>query len=153
MWGIMPVHKSLAAFGRALKTEKRFKFTKRGNAFKIAAASAISAPIVIRTPVDTGLAKGSWRAGDKDDVVPTTIDKGGLATLSPMLAAIRRATPGQDIHIFNNIRYIGYLNHQRTPFPTRQQPPFWVNDSIVKALSQSQSFWDKTSKSFNFRVV
>lgn len=67
--------------------------------------------IVLRTPVDTGRARGNWQttivqpAGGQLDAV----DKQGDETITKGLAAIATLLPYQVVYIANNLEYIEFL--------------------------------------------
>lgn len=64
--------------------------------------------VVLRTPVDTGRARGAWLVGEGAAVedAPDTKDKTGAAAISAGTRAILAAEPYGAIHISNNLPYI-----------------------------------------------
>lgn len=84
-------------------------------------ALAVDQTVVMATPVDEGRARANWqvRAGiaATDVIPPYAPGKGGStsaqntqAALEQGKIAISSAQPGQEIHITNNLPYIGPLN-------------------------------------------
>jgi hypothetical protein len=67
--------------------------------------------VVQRTPVDTGRARGGWQVARSDNDVDTgQRDGSGASTVSAGLSIINRVTiPFGEIVIFNNVRYIVFL--------------------------------------------
>lgn len=85
--------------------------------------------VVLRTPVDTGRARGNWmvslgaaRGGESDN-----LDKGGAATISAGTAAIGASQPFQQIVIENNLPYIERLNDGHSG----QAPAGYVEDTLA----------------------
>lgn len=84
-------------------------------------ALAVDQTVVMATPVDEGRARSNWqvRAGiaPSEVIEPYAPGKGGStgaqntqAALDQGKIAISSAAPGQEIHITNNLPYIGPLN-------------------------------------------
>lgn len=72
--------------------------------------------VVLRTPVETGLARANWRVG-LDRPAAGTIDGAdpdGRATIARGAAAIARARPFQAIWIANNLSYVEQLENGRS---------------------------------------
>lgn len=67
--------------------------------------------IILKTPVDTGRARGNWQAGI--NTVPgdqlTTKDKSGASSISKVAAESSRAKVNDAIFVINNIPYIENL--------------------------------------------
>jgi len=65
--------------------------------------------IVLRTPVDTGRARGNWNvgAGSPDPRVnPVGFDRAGTATISRGQSVLQAAAPDQTLYITNSPPYI-----------------------------------------------
>ena len=64
--------------------------------------------VVLKTPVDTGRARGGWQASvetfNEDELGKE--DKSGSSTISSGSTAIAKVRLGQTIYIFNNVSYI-----------------------------------------------
>jgi len=70
--------------------------------------------IVLRTPVDTGRARGNWNigAGDPDrSINETGFDKAGAETINGGQALLQAAGPDQVLYITNSLPYILPLEH------------------------------------------
>lgn len=67
--------------------------------------------VVLKTPVDTGRARGGWQL--EIGVVPQTTtgveDKSGGATISVAASTLEAYTFGQIVYIVNNVQYVQYL--------------------------------------------
>lgn len=75
--------------------------------FKKVAFEALSR-IVVRTPVDTGRARGNWQVTINDPAQGEAgdVDRAGSATISKGSVVINQATTGDVIWITNNVPYI-----------------------------------------------
>lgn len=76
--------------------------------------------VVMRTPVDTGRARGNWQvtiARPSDSVIDAE-DKTGSDTISKGLSALSALPPYQVVWISNNVDYIEFLEEG-----TSQQSP------------------------------
>lgn len=100
-------------------------------------ALAVDQTVVMATPVDTGRARANWqvRAGiAPTEVIPPYVEgKGGStagqnvqAALDQGKIAISSAAPGQEIHITNNLPYIGALNNGHSA----QAPAGFVEQAV-----------------------
>lgn len=87
--------------------------------------------VVLRTPVDTGRARGNWQAHVGAPVGRETgrLDKGGSAAIADGAAAIAAQRGFQQIVIENNVPYIGRLNEGYSP----QAPEYYV-ESVLAGL-------------------
>lgn len=63
--------------------------------------------IVINSPVDTGLFKGSyrWTQGSQDRTIPTTLDKQGVQTINAAVSGIKQWDMSQIGYLQNNQPY------------------------------------------------
>jgi hypothetical protein len=100
-------------------------------------ALAVDQTVVMATPVDTGRARVNWQvqAGAMpSDVVPpyapgaggSTAAQNTQAALEQGKIAISGAQPGQEIHITNNLPYIGRLNEGHSA----QAPAGFVEQAV-----------------------
>lgn len=89
--------------------EAQALLSERSNqAVRMLALEALSR-IVLRTPVDTGRARGNWQAGagSPDATVnPVGFDKQGTATIARGAAILQAAEPDQTLYITNSLAYI-----------------------------------------------
>lgn len=67
--------------------------------------------IVMKTPVDTGRARGNWQVqiGEAPEDEIDRIDKAGSSTIAEGTAIVKEVFPYVIIHITNNVPYIIYL--------------------------------------------
>ena len=66
--------------------------------------------VVMRTPVDNGMARGGWQAGvNSHPFNPTTADPAGQETLTDIAAEARPAKMGDIVYLVNNIEYINMI--------------------------------------------
>ena len=79
-----------------------------GNKAIRALALEVVKRIVLRTPVDTGRARGNWNVGvgSPDSGYTDNVDEGGWQTISRGHAIIGGSGPGQIIYITNSLPYI-----------------------------------------------
>lgn len=92
-------------------------------------ALAINQAVVLATPVDTGRARANWQVGIGEPVEETTTetDPSGGATVSRNNQVIGQSTPGQDIHLSNNLDYIEALNNGSSS----QAPAGFVEEAVA----------------------
>ncbi len=91
--------------------------------------------IVMRTPVDTGRARGNWQIelGGPAQGTLEVIDKSGDGTILKEIAKLSDIPPFSLVHISNNLSYISYLEHdKRSP----QHPEGFLEISITE-----MAFW------------
>jgi hypothetical protein len=90
------------------------KLADRANrAVRMLALEALSR-IVLRTPVDTGRARGNWLVGVGDPVRgydPEGFDPAGTDTIQTGQAILNAAAPGEVLYITNSVPYIVPLEH------------------------------------------
>ena len=106
-------------------------------------ADGILVAVVTDTPVDTGQARSNWQVnlnspanGTRTAFVP---GKKGSTGLDNIIAAVEVGTNhidqyngGEEIHITNNLSYIGDLNDGTS----KQAPPGYVQDAILEAIGK-----------------
>lgn len=90
--------------------------------------------IVLKTPVDTGRARGNWQVelNGSGSGTTETVDPAGQATIANGFAAIGAAKPFGKITIYNNVQYIRRLEDGSS----RQAPQGMVKLSVEEVLSQ-----------------
>lgn len=126
----------LKSFARRMN---QLGLTVETNTSKIAkrTALAVDQTVVIATPVDTGRARANWQvqAGTATDhiidaYVPgkgaNTGAENAQAAMEQGKIAISAARPGQEIHITNNLPYIGALNDGHSA----QAPAGFVEEAV-----------------------
>lgn len=106
-------------------------------------ADGILVAVVTDTPVDTGKARSNWQvninspaSGTRTAFVP---GKKGSTGLDNIIAAVEVGTnhidqynDGEEIHITNNLSYIGDLNDGTS----KQAPPGYVQEAILEAIGK-----------------
>ena len=87
--------------------------------------------IVLRTPVDTGRARGNWQIeiGGPAQGTLEVVDKDGDPTISKEVAKLSDIPPFSLIHISNNLEYISYLEHDKR---SKQHPEGMVEISLTE---------------------
>lgn len=78
--------------------------------------------IILRTPVDTGLARGNWQLtiNSPTDAVLTRVDASGGSAISAGISKLANIPPFTTIYIQNNLDYI--LNLEHGPGMSTQAP-------------------------------
>ena len=121
---------NLAQFNAALAaSEKKIKgdFKK----FHQQVIAELFRRIVLRTPVDTGRARGNWQIelGGPAQGTLEVVDKSGDGTVLKEIAKLQDIPPFSLVHISNNLQYISYLEHdKRSP----QHPEGMVEISLTE---------------------
>lgn len=96
-------------------TKEQTSLVTRGLALRVLSG------VVLKTPVDTGRARGNWQTnvgrGTREEI--DVEDKGGNSTVAKGLAAIGKQKGFQQISLDNNVPYIGRLEDGSS----RQSPP------------------------------
>lgn len=89
--------------------------------------------IVLRTPVDTGRARGNWQTTISHPATGQleTVDKQGDDTINKGLAAIATLPPYQVVYIANNLEYIEFLEEGSS-----EQAPDGMVKMTVEELRQ-----------------
>lgn len=87
--------------------------------------------IVLRTPVNTGRARGNWQIEFGGPAVGTldVIDKIGDPTISRETVKLSDIAPFSLTHITNNLEYISYLEYDKR---SEQHPEGMVEISITE---------------------
>lgn len=69
--------------------------------------------VILKTPVDTGRARGNWTAsiGSPVSDVKQHTDKGGESTISQVIEKVDDIKLGDTIYLSNNLPYIGKLEY------------------------------------------
>ncbi len=85
---------------------------KQGRAVRKIALDAFS-EVILRTPVDTGRARGNWQASI--GTIPATrleqFDPGGAATIASTQGVVAGFEPGAVVYLANNLPYIERLEN------------------------------------------
>lgn len=104
-------------------------------------ALAVDQTVVLATPVDTGRARANWQvqAGvATSDIIEayspgkgaSTSTENTRAALEQGKIAVSAAQPGQEIHITNNLAYIGALNDGHSA----QAPAGFVEEAVAAGV-------------------
>lgn len=105
------------------------------NAEMIRTAILAQQVIILSTPVDTGRARANWIADVGTGFTGTTqgTDRSGDTRIQKNAEIIRRRVAGSraDIHISNNLPYIGALNAGSSA----QAPAMFVEQGIAAAVA------------------
>lgn len=104
----------LRGFGRKIQLTGR-AVEENANKLKRQVAVAVDAAVVLATPVDTGRARSNWQVElnrPAGGTVPPLAAGAGAAqaSIAKAKARIEQAQQGNEIHITNNLPYIGRLN-------------------------------------------
>jgi len=88
------------------------RIEKNVNRLAVRTMGAIIQTVTVATPVDTGRARGNWQASLGTGISTTSprTDKSGAATIAQGISRIAARRAGQDIHLTNNLPYIGRLD-------------------------------------------
>lgn len=114
------------------------KFSKKaeGNMDRVAKKIAITAfrRVILRTPVDTGRARGNWFCGN--NIIPTqtdnsAIDKSGSKAISDMTNIVTSSEIGVVLTLANNLPYIRKLEYGHS-----KQAPQGMVRLTVEELNQ-----------------
>jgi hypothetical protein len=99
------------SFGKDLD-DFTVKSIKKASRVKRAAAIEILNGVVMKTPVDTGRARGNWQASVNTPIVrdDEANDKAGNLTVSNGSYLIRRSKLENRIYLSNNVEYVPFLN-------------------------------------------
>lgn len=109
-------------------------------------ALAVDQTVVTATPVDTGRARANWQvqAGSAPEGVidayvagegGNTVAQNTQAALEQGKIAIQAAAPGQEVHITNNLPYIGKLNDGHSA----QAPAGFVEEAVLNGIKTIRS--------------
>jgi hypothetical protein len=117
------------------------------NATKLVRRVALSADaqVVLSTPVDEGRARSNWQVqlnapagGTREAYSPgkdgSTSGPNAQAAIDQVKAVIAAAKPGDEIHITNNLPYIGRLNEGWSA----QAPANFVEEAVHAGVAQVQ---------------
>jgi hypothetical protein len=119
------------------QTEKRINATVRWLCLEI------SRRVILKTPVDTGRARGSWTpAMNAMATGGGQIDKSGGATLGAVSGVVAGYKPGDTFYLMSNLPYIGVLEYGQYP-----DPP--ARGSWVKKAGKKGSWVVKSSGGFS----
>ena len=82
--------------------------------------------VVLKTPVDTGRARGHWGVGVNSITYGAGLDKDGGGTIARATATMQGARAGDRIYIANNLPYIVRLEYGHS----KQAPAGMVRTTI-----------------------
>ena len=82
--------------------------------------------IVLKTPVDTGRARGHWGVGINSITYGSGLDKSGSAPIAEATVRLQGATAGDTVYIANNVPYIVRLEYGHS----KQAPGGMVRTTI-----------------------
>ena len=82
--------------------------------------------VVLKTPVDTGRARGHWGVGINSVTYGAGLDKGGGGTIAKATGVLTGAKAGDRIYIANNLPYIVRLEYGHS----KQAPSGMVRTTI-----------------------
>lgn len=90
--------------------------------------------VIMRTPVDTGRARGNWQATINNPASGTlnTQDQGGQSTLAEAMP-MTEAAPGNVYYLTNNLPYVG----PRLEYGWSDQAPQGIVRITLRELNQS----------------
>lgn len=102
-----------------------------------ARAKQVHAAVTKDTPIDTGKARINWRAslnvpGTRIVNAPSNPASAVGEAIARAARVIDRSKPGQAIHIFNNVPYIGRLNNGSST----QAPAGFIERAMAIAASR-----------------
>lgn len=121
----------LKSFGKRIRVTGRV-VEENGNLLKRKVATAVDASLVLSTPVDTGRARSNWQpelnkpAEGESDPMPAS------EALARAEAVIQAAQPDDEIHLTNNLPYIGKLNEGWSA----QAPANFVETAVIDGANQ-----------------
>jgi hypothetical protein len=105
-------------------------------------ALATDASVVISTPVDTGRARSNWVAeigapasGVVEPYALNNPSGSAQAAIAQAQAVVGGYKTGQEIHITNNLDYIGKLNEGWSA----QAPAGFVQSAVLNGIAQVES--------------
>ena len=103
--------KNLKSFNQQLNQFSKSLIPADAVLFQKKIALDLLVKIVLRTPVDTGRARGGWQVtiGQPATDSPLALDKDGGATIAKGKKVIESVGFGQVIYISNNVTYIRAL--------------------------------------------
>lgn len=129
------MEQSVLAFNAAVTA-----FAKRTQADAVTLQRALSLQIlsgvVLKTPVDTGRARGNWQLNVSQTANPNSdvkgVDKNGGETINRGAKKLDGLKFGRLVVIFNNVEYVPYLNNGTS----RQAGKYFVERTIDEVTSQ-----------------
>lgn len=132
-------------FGRRIRNIG-IRVEKNADAMVRRVALAIDATVVLATPVDTGRARSNWQvqvgsapAGVREPFSSGEHGSTGAANAQAAIeqgkSAIAAYRSGKEIHIANNLPYIGKLNEGHSA----QAPAAFVERAVLVGVQAAQS--------------
>ncbi len=124
----------LKVFARNIQV-RAFKMVENVDALVRRVALAVDTAVVLRTPVDTGRARANWQVNIGSPAVgevatPGSPDQGSATALTAAQSTIATYKGQGNIHITNNVPYIGKLNEGHS----RQAPAGFVEAAVVAGI-------------------
>lgn len=118
-------------------------FQKNANVVVKNIASNAIRDVCLKTPVDTGQARGNWRlkANAPDTGVylgPAYYDKSGIATAAQGIQSIYRSNASV-FYLTNNVPYIQRLNEGYS----KQAPALFIETCVYAAIKTYTQYLDK----------
>lgn len=97
--------------------------------------------VIMKTPVDTGMARANWTAsaGSFGTITVDALDKTGRSSVNAMQAVVSSTKSGGIVYMVNNLPYIKRLEYGYS----KQSPQGMVRLSI----NEFQSFVEKAARS------
>lgn len=93
-------------------------------------ATRVDQVVVTETPVDTGRARSNWQAEIGNAAEGTVEPVSAEAALARNQLKIDGAKAGDEIHLTNNLSYIGKLNEGHSA----QAPAGYVEEAVLTAI-------------------
>jgi hypothetical protein len=103
----------------------------------------MSSSVVIKTPVDTGRARGAWQCaiGSIPAGQVNHLDKAGAATIAQINAKVGTAKAGDVVYLVANLPYINALEYGHS----KQSP----NGMVRLSIAQFNAFVNKAAQAVN----
>jgi hypothetical protein len=104
-------------------------------------AKSVTRNVIFKTPVDTGLARGSWRITQRAPSRATPRrDPGGAATFSRAIGAIKKAKLQNDLFLTNTAGHTALINTGIIRI-TKAQPfaaPGYVEEAVRQGVAEAK---------------
>ncbi len=101
----------------------------------------VATEVAIRTPVDTGFARGNWLGGlNSPPIAPVTVlDPTGQASPARINALAKFLRIGDTFYITNNAEYIALLDAGYSPQAAAQFVSRAVSEGVKRGIAKSRS--------------
>ena len=136
----MPMHENVEMFAADLKRFSRAVHVQIEDVVR-AVVFELLKMIVVRTPVDTGRAAGSWmvRGGEIDDfVLPESTHLSHADAVAEVMARVKSvdfSNPAQMWWIYNNLPYIASLEYGLYPNPVKKGSYVKGQGYVIKTVA------------------